>query len=71
VRDALMEHRLQRAIGVLYLPQTERQSHYYHTQLPRQFDAMIHFDRTTAVVPLEAVSKPTGGEAPETFPAGL
>ena len=70
-REALMEHRLQRAIGVLYLPQSERQSHYFHTQLPAQFDAMIHFDRTTAVVPLEVVSKPAGGEAPETYPAGV
>lgn len=71
LREALMDRRLQRAIGVLYLPQTERQSHYFHTQLPEQFDAMIHFDRTTAVVPLEVVSKPNGGEAPETFPAGV
>ena len=70
-RTALMERRLQRAIGVLYRPQTERQSHYFHTQLPEQFDAMIHFDRTSAVHPLERVSKPTGGEAPETFPAGV
>ncbi|NML59940.1 erythromycin esterase family protein [Massilia sp. RP-1-19] len=71
VRAALMEHRLQRAIGVLYVPKTERQSHYFHAQLPRQFDAMLHFDRTTAVVPLETVSKPTGGEAPETYPEGV
>ena len=70
-RTALMKRRLQRAIGVLYRPQTERQSHYFHAQLPEQFDAMIHFDRTSAVHPLERVSKPTGGEAPETFPAGL
>ncbi len=71
VRKALMDRRLQRAIGVLYRPQTERQSHYFHAQLPQQFDAMIHVDRTTAVVPLEQVSKPTGGEAPETYPAGV
>jgi erythromycin esterase-like protein len=70
-RQGLMERRLQRAIGVLYLPQTERQSHYFHVQLPQQFDAMIHFDRTSAVEPLEAVSKAGGGEAPETFPAGV
>ncbi|MGZ8289072.1 MAG: erythromycin esterase family protein [Telluria sp.] len=70
-REALMERRLQRAIGVLYLPRTERQSHYFHTQLPEQFDAMIHFDRTSAVEPLETVSKPGGGEAPETFPEGI
>ena len=69
-REALMEARLQRAIGVLYLPQRERQSHYFHAQLPRQFDAMIHIDSTEAVQPLEAVGRPGGGEA-ETFPAGL
>ena len=70
-REALMEQRLQRAIGVLYRPRTERQSHYFHAQLPRQFDAMLHIDRTSAVRPLETVSRPTGGEAPETFPEGI
>ncbi|HZV66235.1 MAG TPA: erythromycin esterase family protein, partial [Telluria sp.] len=68
--EALMEARLQRAIGVLYLPQRERQSHYFHAQLPRQFDAMIHIDSTEAVQPLEVVGRPSGGEA-ETFPAGV
>jgi erythromycin esterase-like protein len=70
-RRGLMEQRLQRAIGVLYLPRSERQSHYFHAQLPQQFDAMLHFDTTSAVEPLEAVSRPTGGEAPETYPAGV
>lgn len=41
--------RLQRAIGVLYLPETERESHYFFTHLLQQFDSMIHFDKTTAV----------------------
>lgn len=45
--------RLQRAIGVVYRPETERLSHYYFTRLPYQFDSIIHFDRTTAVVPLD------------------
>lgn len=45
--------RLQRAIGVIYRPETERASHYYFTRLPYQFDSMIHFDHTTAVQPLE------------------
>lgn len=71
VCEALMESRLQRAIGVLYLPQSERRSHYFHTQLPRQFDAMIHVDRTSAVAPLEQVSRPSGREVPETFPEGV
>ena len=44
--------RLQRAIGVIYRPDTERQSHYYFTHLPYQFDSIIHFDRTNAVCPL-------------------
>jgi erythromycin esterase-like protein len=69
-KQALLERRLERAIGVLYLPQTERQSHYYYAQLPRQFDALIHFDETGAVRPLERMSR-RDGEAPETFPAGV
>jgi erythromycin esterase-like protein len=44
--------RLQRAIGVIYKPETERQSHYFFTRLPYQFDSIIHFDQTTAVQPL-------------------
>lgn len=45
--------RLQRAIGVIYRPETERESHYYFTRLPYQFDSIIHFDQTTAVEPLD------------------
>jgi len=44
--------RLQRAIGVIYRPETERMSHYFFTHLPKQFDAIIHFDKTNAVKPL-------------------
>ena len=44
---------LQRAIGVIYLPQTERQSHYFYAQLSRQFDVLMHYDITKAVTPLE------------------
>lgn len=44
--------RLQRAIGVIYLPETERMSHYYFTHLPYQFDSVIHIDKTTAVAPI-------------------
>lgn len=70
-RDALMERKLERAIGVIYLPRTERQSHYFSAQMARQFDAVIHIDRTTAVTPLD----PGGGwhadEPPETYPEGL
>jgi erythromycin esterase-like protein len=70
-RDALLEGRLERAIGVLYLPRTERQSHYFSAQLPHQFDAVIHIDSTSAVQPLEPTSHWDTGEAPETYPIGL
>ncbi|MDB5935625.1 MAG: erythromycin esterase [Massilia sp.] len=70
-REALLEGRLQRAIGVLYLPRTERQSHYFTAQLPQQFDAVIHIDATDAVKPLETTSHWDRGEAPETYPIGL
>jgi erythromycin esterase-like protein len=70
-RDALMERRLERAIGVLYLPQTERQSHYFRAQLPRQFDALIHIDRTHAVKPLDAGGGWHSIEPPETYPEGV
>lgn len=45
--------RLQRAIGVIYRPETERMSHYFFTRLPYQFDSIIHFDHTRAVKPLD------------------
>ncbi len=70
-RQALLEGRLERAIGVLYLPRTERQSHYFTAQLPHQFDAVIHIDSTNAVQPLEPTSHWDTGEAPETYPIGL
>lgn len=63
--------RLERAIGVIYLPQTERASHYFNTKLPNQFDAVIHFDETRALEPLERTPIWERGEAPETFPYGL
>lgn len=63
--------RLGRAIGVIYLPATERQSHYYHVRPRDQFDAIIHIDRTTALEPLEVTSMWVAGETPETYPSGL
>ena len=63
--------RLQRAIGVIYRPETERQSHYFHTHLARQFDAMIHIDETSALEPLEKTDVWTSGEVPETYPSGI
>lgn len=63
--------RLGRAIGVIYLPATERQSHYYHVRPVDQFDAMIHIDRTCALEPLEPTSSWIEGQNPETYPTGL
>jgi erythromycin esterase-like protein len=63
--------RLQRAIGVIYRPETERQSHYFHTHLASQFDAMIHIDETSALEPLDKGPVWSTGEAPETFPSGM
>ena len=68
--DAFSQPCLERAIGVLYLPATERQSHYFSARLPAQFDALLHIDCSSAVTPLETV-EPRGPEPPETFPAGL
>jgi erythromycin esterase-like protein len=62
---------LQRAIGVIYRPETERQSHYFETQLARQFDALIHIDETHALEPLDPGAVWPGGEAPETYPSSL
>ncbi len=68
---ALREPRLQRAIGVLYRPETERVSHYFRTAMPDQFDALIHVDRSRALEPLERTAEWEKGEAPETFPTGM
>lgn len=62
---------LQRAIGVIYRPETERWSHYFHARLPEQFDVMIHFDATRALQPLERDPQWGRGEVPETFPSGI
>ncbi len=63
--------RLERAIGVIYRPQSERLSHYFSASLASQFDAVVHFDVTRAVEPLERTAKWEKGEEPETFPFGL
>ena len=68
--DVLRKARLERAIGVIYRPETERLSHYFFACLPEQFDAVVHWDETTAVVPLERVAPWQTGEAPETYPSG-
>lgn len=63
--------RLERAIGVIYRPETERQSHYFRAQLPTQFDAILHYDTTRAVEPLERTGEWKRGELPETYPTAL
>jgi erythromycin esterase-like protein/predicted phosphoribosyltransferase len=69
--EPLDDIRLGRAIGVIYLPATERQSHYFHVRPADQFDAMIHIDNTRALEPLELTSEWTAGELHETYPTGL
>jgi erythromycin esterase-like protein len=69
--ELLRERRLQRAIGVIYAPQTERMSHYFQTHLPSQFDLMIHIDETRALEPLAPEPEWHAGEAAETYPTGL
>jgi erythromycin esterase-like protein len=62
--------RLERAIGVIYRPETERASHFFHARLSDQFDAVLHFDETEAVRPLERAAEHQP-EPAETFPSGL
>jgi erythromycin esterase-like protein/predicted phosphoribosyltransferase len=68
---ALRGRRLQRAIGVIYRPETERISHYFHARIAQQFDAIIHLDETHALEPLERTSQWETGELPETYPWGV
>lgn len=67
----LRNARSERAIGVIYRPDTERRSHYFRARLADQFDAILHFDDTRAVTPLETTAVWDAGEVPETFPVGL
>jgi erythromycin esterase-like protein/predicted phosphoribosyltransferase len=66
--DVFRAARLERAIGVIYRPQTERQSHYFQARVADQFDAVIHIDETRAVEPLERTAQWEQGEASETYP---
>jgi erythromycin esterase-like protein len=68
LRDGLLEPRLERAIGVIYRPQTERQSHYFRASLPRQFDEYVWLDETSAVAPLGRAEREG---MPDTYPFGL
>lgn len=68
---ALSAGRLERAIGVIYLPRTERASHYFDARLGEQFDAVIHLDETRALEPLERTAPWERGELPETYPSAV
>ncbi|HEY8559002.1 MAG TPA: erythromycin esterase family protein [Pyrinomonadaceae bacterium] len=70
-RGAFRGELLERAIGVIYRPETERVSHYFYCDLARQFDGVVHFDRTRAIEPLDKVASWTHEDAPETYPEGI
>ena len=70
IRDALQSPRLERAIGVIYRPDTERVSHYFPARLSDQFDAILHIDETHALTPLETWSRDEL-DLPETYPSAL
>ena len=62
---------LQRFVGVIYHPKTEYMSHYYHTTISEQFDALIYLDETSALEPLKVIPHWHRGEMDETYPFGL
>jgi erythromycin esterase-like protein len=70
VRELLRGERLERAIGVIYRPDTERASHYFRARLGDQFDAVMHIDQTHALNPLEQWSREET-DLPETYPSGI
>jgi erythromycin esterase-like protein len=69
--EVLHPERLQRAIGVIYRPETERRSHYFFAHLADQFDAVVHWDETRALEALEPVAPLEPSEPPETWPSGV
>jgi erythromycin esterase-like protein len=71
IADEMSDRLLERAIGVIYRPGTERVSHYFYARVPDQFDGIIYFDRTRAVEPLDAIAGWTDQDVPKTFPAGV
>ena len=70
VREALNVSRIERAIGVIYRPDTERLSHYFTARLAQQFDVVIHIDETRALEPLEIWARHEV-DLPETYPTGV
>jgi len=69
--EEFRSERLERAIGVIYRPETERLSHYFHARIADQFDAVLHFDETHAVEPLPHAEEEQKPEVPETYPVGV
>jgi erythromycin esterase-like protein len=69
--EALDAPRIERAIGVVYQPESERHSHYFEASLARQFDAVLHYDLTRAVEPLERMAIREPSVVPVAFPVGL
>ena len=69
--DQLRQPRMERAIGVVYRPESERASHYFLASLPNQFNALLHFDETQALEPLDLIEHWQIDEEPETFPFGV
>ena len=70
LESALAGRRLERAIGVIYRPETERASHYFPARLSQQFDIVIHVDETRALEPLEKWARHEI-DLPETYPTGV
>jgi len=71
IRTELSKPRLERAIGVIYRPDTERMSHYFNARLAEQFDGVMHIEHTNALRPLEWTAPWTEEDLPETYPFGL
>jgi erythromycin esterase-like protein len=69
--ERLRSARLERAIGVIYRPHTERQSHYFQARLSDQFDVVMHVDETRGVEPLERSAEWDAGEVPDTYPQSV
>ncbi len=69
LRRALAQARLERAIGVIYRPETELHSHYFRAVLADQFDALLWFEQTDAVTPL-GPENPQQDGVPDTYPSG-
>jgi erythromycin esterase-like protein len=71
LKQQLNGERLERAIGVIYRPETERMSHYFGARLADRFDAVFHLDLTSAIAPLPHAEEEQTEEVPETFPSGV